>query len=360
MTAARHGGDVEGARRTWGRERWLDFSSNICPLGVPRPVADALTEHLSDDLTSYPDSQCRRVREIVGRLCGASEDEVLPGCGVSQLLWALGPLLPSPVLLPEPSFVDYRRSLARRGGHDVRPFHLKLESPGPSPDDLAEGAAGCRAILMGNPNNPTSFLFQPNELVSALTPWLDGGGLLVLDESFVTLTDGGAANSCWPLLRGRPNVVVFQSVTKSLALPGLRLGWVLGGKELLAKLADELPDWSVSGPATRAAEAFGRLDEYAASRRKWLIEQRKYLTDGLSNLPGVTVFPPSANFVLVRFERTTGTFVAQKLAERGILVRRCADFPGLDDRYVRLAVKDGTANRQLLAALEETLKEGER
>lgn len=125
-------------------------------------------------------------------------------------------------------------------------------------------------------------------------------------------------------------------------------------------MADELPDWSVSGPATRAAEAFGRLDEYAASRRKWLIEQRKYLTDGLSNLPGVTVFPPSANFVLVRFERTTGTFVAQKLAERGILVRRCADFPGLDDRYVRLAVKDGTANRQLLAALEETLKEGER
>lgn len=345
----RHGGDLTGAREEGVKGPLIDFSSNINPLGMPSPILDQLKAHLEEDLRVYPDPLCRALRRRLGAWLGCDPQELLCGCGVSHLLQALLPTLPEPVALPVPSFVDYERSLE---GKKVTYLTLKAQEGFHLTASHCAQLKRCRSLVLGNPNNPTGLFYEPEQLEGMLGPWLEEGGLLVVDESFLGLT--ASRQSFAPLAKKRGwKVLTFNSLTKAFALPGLRLGWAQGEAPWLKSLSERLFDWSVSGSALRVADALHELEDYQRATAHWLANEGPAQRSRLLSL-GLTPHPTDTNFYLLTLPTAKeAQRLADGLQERGMLVRRCHNFRGLDGRSLRFALKDTSANEALCHALKE-------
>lgn len=344
-----HGGDLYGAaQRRKNIDRWIDFSSNINPLGVPAPVLQALTSNLEADLTRYPDSQCRELRQALATYLDCDPERLLMGNGVSQLLDLLLPQLPEPVGLPVPCFVDYHRALKGKKVIQLNTANTNFQF---EPDETF--LQSCQSLVIGNPNNPTGTMLTSSQL-QKLKSWVEAGGTLVADQSFIDLTFDPTLSGVEQLNLGEDRQVwIFSSVTKSLALPGLRLGWLQGPIEQIHDLAHRQYDWSVSGPACRMAQCFHLCTPYLTQTRAWLQQQSSHMHQQLKLL-GFDVFPSVTNFILLRHPKALE--IADQLEKRGILIRRCGDFVGLDHRYLRTAIKSAEHNNLLLAELHSILK----
>jgi histidinol-phosphate aminotransferase len=157
--------------------------------------------------------------------------------------------------------------------------------------------------------------------------------------------------------RDVPGLVVVRSLTKTWGLAGLRIGYLLGPADLLARLAAVQPLWAVSTPALAAAVACATPTAVAAEREiaERLAADRDHLVAGLGRLPGVRVAgAPSSAFVLVHLAGAAAVRLA--LRERGYAVRRGDTFPGLGTDWFRVAVRDTATSDAFVAVLAEILE----
>ncbi len=356
-----HGGDLLAADSLYGQRRWIDFSSNINPLGVPEPVKGLLYRAIDGELDRYPDPLCRRLRAILAQRHGTIPERVLVGNGVSELLMlAADTLFGGPVLLLAPCYSGYQRAL-KLAGLEVRELLLDPERDfKPDPGELRSRLASCRALFLGNPNNPTSVLVNPQDLLAQIGPWLDSGGRLVIDEAFVELTLGSVANSIWPFVRNASNVLVLRAFTKSLALPGLRLGYALGEPGWIHRMASRQADWSVNAMAQAIGPALDQLGPYRKATAHWLAMERDFLCRGLWQLKNLRFWPPETNFVLCQLLGGAPKMedLQRDLAQDSILIRSCENFHGLDGSYFRLAIRSREDNEALLQSLGHILGKG--
>ena len=157
---------------------------------------------------------------------------------------------------------------------------------------------------------------------------------------------------------GRPaNIVILKSLTKFYAMPGLRLGGVVAAPELIRRLRDRTPPWSVNTLAQAVGAAALRDTAYAEETLRFVRDRREGLFAALQALPGLTVYPGTANFLLLRSDRRNldAPEIAQHLLADGIAIRICANFAGLDRRFFRIAVRTETENDRLLGALRKVM-----
>jgi histidinol-phosphate/aromatic aminotransferase/cobyric acid decarboxylase-like protein len=149
------------------------------------------------------------------------------------------------------------------------------------------------------------------------------------------------------------DVVVVRSLTKALAVPGLRVGYAVAAPALAARLRAVRPPWSANALALAALEAAAaRTDEIARIAARAAAE-RADLAAGLAAIPGVRVWPGAANFCLV--EVADGPAVVAALRARGIAVRPAASFPGLGPGHLRITARAPAANSRLCEAIEEVV-----
>ena len=152
------------------------------------------------------------------------------------------------------------------------------------------------------------------------------------------------------LQKERPeNLIVLRSLTKFYAIPGLRLGGVVADREIIRRLRAITPPWSVNTLAQAVGAAALRDAEYAKETRRCVRERREELTGELQAIPGLAVYPGTANFLLVRIDRSglSASELARRLLEDGIAIRVCDNFTGLDGRFFRVAVRTAEENGRL-------------
>ena len=177
---------------------------------------------------------------------------------------------------------------------------------------------------------------------------------LFVDECFLDLTDGGRDLSLKSQLKDHPELFLLKAFTKSYGMAGLRLGYCLSAdSELLRAMGRTVQPWNVSLPAQAAGVAALGEREFLRRTRAVIHEERAWLRERLTKL-GLQVFPSQANYLLVKGRPD----LCEKLLERGILVRSCANYHGLGPEYLRLAVKRHEENETLIATLQDILKEG--
>jgi len=327
----------------------LDLSQNLAPLPPPASVRQSVA---ACDYRPYPDPTYRRLRQALGERHGVGPEWVLPGNGASELIFLACRALLGPgdrAVVLSPTFGEYERAarivaaqvvqLAARPGEGFR-------------WDIAGACRRLRAIrpdvlFVCCPNNPTG-LYLGQEEVEALASAL-GGGVLVLDESFVDFVEG-AWDSVELARAGR--VLVLRSLTKVFALAGLRLGYALGRPELLERLRAHQPPWSVNAFAEAAGIACAREEGHVRAVRGLVAEARAALAAGLRGL-GLTVTEGAANFLLV--EVGGARAFRRRLLERGVCVRDCTSF-GLPD-HVRLAVPHPDQVSRVVGAFAEAIRE---
>lgn len=177
---------------------------------------------------------------------------------------------------------------------------------------------------------------------------------VLIDQAFIDFVDDPPDPR---ELIGRENVIVVRSLTKFYAMPGLRIGYCLCQRELAIRLRRQMEAWPVSGPPLWAATTAVRDQEFERVSRSQNAEWRRDFTSALKQL-GLTVYPSAASFFLVRLPRPAKE-LARWLGRHRILVRRCDSFRGLDDSFVRLAVKSPADNLRLVGLIKEWMTLGQ-
>ncbi|MEJ3744538.1 Rv2231c family pyridoxal phosphate-dependent protein CobC [Actinomycetes bacterium KLBMP 9797] len=335
-----HHGDAEVAPGL------VDLAVNVRRAPMPPWLAEPVTASLAT-LAAYPDPE--PARAAVAARHGRPPAEVLLTAGAAQGFVLLAQALRGArrAVVVHPQFTEPEAAL-RNAGVDVTRVLLP-ERTGFALDP-ALVPADADLVFVGNPTNPTSVL-HPADAVTALAR---PGRVLVVDEAFADTT--GEAESL-AHRRDVPGLVVVRSLTKTWGLAGLRIGYLLGEPDLLARLAAAQPLWAVSTPALAAAEACATPVAVAAERQiaADLAADRAHLVGALRALPGVTVAGrPASSFVLVRLAGADRVRLA--LREQGYAVRRGDTFPGLGIDWLRIAVRDTATTDTFVATLAKILE----
>jgi threonine-phosphate decarboxylase len=163
-----------------------------------------------------------------------------------------------------------------------------------------------------------------------------------------------------PLLARFPNLILLRSLTKYYAIPGLRLGYLLGSADTVARLRELQMPWSVNHLAASLPALLLADPAFATRTCRWFMTEQPRLHDRLV-AAGLRVVPSRANFFLIQAgagpEATDVLFAF--LLRSGILARHTHNFPGLEGGWLRLALRDAAENDQLLSVLNKWQESGE-
>lgn len=349
-----HGGDVYSARQKMKQEP-LDFSANINPMGMPpgavRAAADALQQ-----CTQYPDPLCRELRAALAAYEGIPAEQIVCGNGAADLIFRIvAATHPQRALLLEPTFAEYEQAL-RSMDCSIAYFPLQESEGFVLPEAfLQQLTPEINLLFLCNPNNPTGRTVSPALLQEIWKRCEEAGILLVVDECFNEFLEHPEQNTLKGVLKTGANAVILKAFTKSFAMPGLRLGYGLcGNGDLAERIFSCGQPWGVSIPAQAAGVAALQEQGYLERMRRLIQTERRWLSENLARL-GLCVFPSEANYILFRTE--TEIPLRERMEQRGVLIRACGNYRGLDNRYYRIAVRGHGENERLIAALKCALEE---
>lgn len=348
-----HGGDIYGNRKVR-----LDFSINVNPLGMPENVCQAAKDSI-ERCASYPDVACRKLRQAVCAWYQVPETQVIFGNGAAELIDLLVQAVrPGKALLLAPTFSEYEAAL-RKTGTALSFFYLKEE------ENFALSAESYREALrqtepdmvfLCSPSNPVGNVIGRQAMEEILWECRTRGIMAVADECFLDFLEEPDRNSCLTRFGRESNLFVLKAPTKAFAMAGLRLGYGFSSdRELLERMESMGQPWRVSIPAQAAGEAtfWAGREDFLKRTREIVGKEREFLRQGLTEM-GFHVYDSRVNFLLFRdFAGPEESCLLQFLLSRGILIRSCGNYRGLDTNFYRICVKNHEENQELLKILRD-------
>jgi threonine-phosphate decarboxylase len=321
----------------------LDFSANINPLGPSPSVLEAIRSAL-DLVHFYPDEKPVR---LIGRLSNrlhVGTDMILPGNGATELLYFwLRTVRPRTAVLIVPTFTEYRRAL-ETVGTEIQTVQL---DPG-NHFRLPPLRTAADAVILTNPNNPSGSYAPAEEMLDWITQF-SGSTHIFIDEAFVEFT---AQPSIARFAERHPNLWVLRSMTKFYAIPGLRLGYLVGyGVRNLFEMREP---WQVNTIAEIAGIASLDNPAYEETTMQLIQRERIWLWKQLRAVRAIRVFPTAANFFLACCEEDEILDrLVRIVTEDRILIRDCRGIEGLKGSWFRFAIKSRPENERLLGHLRK-------
>ena len=328
----------------------LDAMENPYPL--PEDLAQALAGELARaPIHRYPDPRAEALRQVMRSAFAIPEPlEILLGNGSDEIIQILALALARPgavLLAVEPSFVMYRM-IAEFAG--LRYVGVPLAG-----DFGLDEAAMLAAIeqhrpaltFLAYPNNPTGNAFDraAMERIIRASP-----GLVVVDEAYHAFAGGLSFLDALP---AHANLLLMRTVSK-IGLAGLRLGYLVGAAEWLTEFDKLRLPYNVNHLTQLAAGRILRNIEVLETQAARIVAGRERLAGQLQALPGVTVFPSQANFLLLRVSDAPAVFAG--LRRRGVLVKNLHGAHPLLDNCLRVTIGTDEENRIFLDALKAELE----
>jgi len=359
-----HGGNIYEIAKGLGLnpEEIIDFSASINPLGLSKKAEKKLRDSLSAVL-HYPDPQCSALTQALAQFHGLPEDQILPGAGSTQFIYAIPRVLKiSRALVVTPAFSEYETALERSsvGGkcsihyfetREEDGFELSVESL------LFALTQGYDALYLCNPNNPTGILTEKEDLRKILAQTEREKVWFILDEAFIDLVE---EESLRREAGTSSRLILLRSLTKFFALPGLRVGYMISNQKVIHKFSRNKEPWTVNTLAQIAAVESLRDERYITRTKNFIHQERDRLIHGLRSIPGFVPYPSAANYLLVQLHPSLNLSAAElreKLIPHGILIRDCNSFHHIGPYFFRIAVRSRRENNALLKALRLVCQE---
>lgn len=386
-----HGGDIYGNKNIE-----LDFSVNLSPIGPPREVVREIRS-ISDDglqklIMSYPDPSYRELRHALARKLESPEEWIVCGNGASELLMAAAQAVrPGRAMIPVPTYQGYERVLAAAGA-EILFYELTGEQGFALTGEFMESAEGIRRLaetraetgwnsesgvesesepaaeatvksesgamlFLCNPNNPSGKCIEPALLKEIAQYCKENRIFLVVDECYLELLEDAWSRTMRHSLADNPYLIIVGAFTKTYAMPGIRLGYLLtSNSELRGKVRLRQPEWSISMTAQRAGIAALGAAHYLSAAREAVQAEREYACTELREL-GMDVMEGEAPFVMFRSEKD----LYEPLKEKGILIRRCDGIRGFrggseGGYYYRIGLRSHEDNRRLMKEIGDLLR----
>lgn len=352
----------------------VDFSANINPLGPSQRGLDALNAQLRY-ISHYPDATNDDVLNAIADTYEMDKHQIIVGNGAAELLYAICRLPGyTGAFVPAPGFSEYKEALEAskipvrdifyrpREDDNGKPYfevpYLALETFAAE----LKGQDGRIIVFLGNPNNPDGTLLDKDHIRTVASMLKDANSLLVIDESFIDFVGNDSLqdneHSIRSLVNEFDNIIVVHSFTKFYAVPGLRIGAAFANETLITQLQQYIPSWSVNTLAQAYTKAALNDVDYIKRTKQELNEERAFMYNALDDIEGITVYPPSANFMLfqVNQEGITANYINEELKKYNMIVRNCDSYVGLTNHWVRIAIKDHDTNIKLVDKLTNILK----
>jgi histidinol-phosphate aminotransferase len=327
----------------------LDAMEN--PYDFPAHLQDALLARLSKaSLNRYPNADAPELKAAIrDAMKIPAELDILLGNGSDEIIQIIAMALAKPratLLSVEPAFVMFKMIATFCGlkyvGVPLKPnFEIDVEVM------LAAIAREKPAVtFIAYPNNPTGNLFDRDSLKKIIGACEKNDGLVVIDEAYFAFS----SESFLQDITHYPNAILMRTVSK-LGLAGVRLGMLIGRREWLQEFDKLRLPYNINA-LTQAAATFA-MEHYDAllDQAKLITDERARLAAALSAIPGISVFPSQANFLLMRVldaDRVFSTLVSRK-----ILVKNPSHSHPLLTNTLRLTIGTPAENDAMISALKE-------
>jgi histidinol-phosphate aminotransferase len=329
----------------------LDAMEN--PFGLSAALQTKLGQRLGAvALNRYPGERVNTLRHALAQYAQMPEGfDIMLGNGSDELITLVSVACDVPgttFLAPVPGFVMYAMSAQLQGiQFQGVPLTANFEL-----DEAAMLAAIAQhkpaVVYLAYPNNPTGTLWDADVIERIVVAQGQQGGLVVMDEAYQPF----ASQTYMDRIAQHGHVLLMRTLSK-FGLAGVRLGYMVGPKALIAEIDKVRPPYNISVLNCECALFALEHADVFAEQAAQIRQERQKLTDALAALPGVHVFPSQANMLLVRMPDATKCFEGMKT--KGILVKNVSKMHTLLHNCLRLTVGTPAENAQMLAALKESL-----
>ncbi len=355
-----HGGDLDEISRIYGidKNKILNFSGNVNPLGLPESVKKAIAEN-TDSAINYPDVAYVSLRDSIAAYTGADREHILVGNGSTELISLfIKTISPKKAVIISPAYSEYLREVEISGGtaelfplSEDEGFMLsmdKLKAVITEETDL---------LVICNPNNPTGTYLTCDRIRDILMHCQSTDTYVMIDETYVEFSDKEI--SAIPLAKTFGNLFVVRGTSKFFACPGLRLGYgICSDSDILDRINERKDPWSVNIFAEIGGRVMFTDKAFIEDTIELISSERKRMYTELRKFENLFVYDTQSNFFLCKIlnGKITSARIFEELIKDNILIRDASDFPYLGNRYLRFCILDKKSNTLLLNSLRKCLK----
>lgn len=318
-----------------------NFSSNVYYKGCN----SALLEHLEKNVQqvqNYPSPVAAELNVLAGKHLKLPSNQFLFGNGATELFYLIAQCYRGKrAIIVGPTFAEYEDACKM---HQVDITFITREAV------LEQSFRTDAALLfICNPNNPDGKVVSASAIVSLLEN--NPNTRIVVDEAYNEFTN--AVKSVMPLVSKYKNLTIIRSLTKTFAIPGLRLGYLVSNTVFVKDLLDYKLPWTVNSLAIASGRyIFENYQELCFDLDELLGETAVFKSQ-LNALKGFSVEKGDTTYFLLSVAKGTATALKKHLANtHGILVRDATNFTGLKGEYIRVSIQYPKANTALINALQ--------
>lgn len=357
-----HGSDLEKIEAIYGikKEDIISFSANVNPLGISPKLRTTLADKI-DAITGYPDREYTALRKSIADYIHADINHIVVGNGSTELISLFIQIThPKKAFIIGPTYSEYEREITLGGGSS---HYYRLEEEADFKLDVRalekELSADIDLLVICNPNNPTSTAIPVSDMRKILDICKQKNIYCLVDETYVEFVNDINQITSVSLAEYYNNIIILRGISKFFAAPGLRLGYaVCGNIDLLREVNKKKNPWTINTLAAIAGEIMFRDEEYIGKTRELIRTERRRIYETLKVCNNVKVYPPMANFVLVKIlkEGVTAADLFDAAIRKGFMIRDCSTFPFLDQKFIRFCFMQPEKNTELLELLLDNLK----
>lgn len=335
------------------KEKVIDFSVNINPLGVPYKLIEELAKQLPM-LISYPEIDGKAARETLAKDLNKLTNQIILGNGATELIYLFARAMQvSRTLIIQPTFTEYERAFKVVGSSIYNFYTYEKDEFRIDIYELLKNIEQLKSevVVLCNPNNPTGVFYKPDELMPLLKLIKKKKIYLFIDESFIDFTK---KRSLIDFIEEYP-IFILRSMTKTYGIPGLRLGYGLANNNIINRLNSKKEPWTINSLALKAVDVLLEDKDYMHNTEKWYEEEKNFLLKSLNSINNIEVFPSEGNFFLCKLKNISSKELKEALLKENIYIRTCEDFKGLNEKFIRLAVRSRVDNEKLLDSLKNLI-----
>ncbi|GAA3641241.1 pyridoxal phosphate-dependent aminotransferase [Asaccharospora irregularis] len=347
-----HGANVESMAKKYGKnpQDIVDFSSNINSKLV-NDLEDYILEGLKN-CTKYPDINYWSLRNNISEYISVDPSFIIPGNGATEIIYLLMKSIGKKLAILNPTFSEYKRSADLNG---LEIINLELDEKNNFTidlDNINKNIDKFESLFICNPNNPNGKVQDIKPLMKLM---IENNKLLIIDETFMEFVEHEKDYSLVGYVEEHKNIFILKAVTKFFGMPGLRLGYgVTSNKKIIDSIYRYKEPWTVNSFADTLSNYIFKDKKYIHDSKNYYIEERNYMIDQLRKIKNISVYETDANFILIKLHNTTSGQLKEKLfKESSILIRDASNFIGLDDRFIRVAIKSREYNELLIKNLRK-------
>lgn len=354
-----HGANLYDLSSQYGfsKEDIMDFSSNINPFGSSKLAKEYIVNNI-DKVSVYPDPEYLELKTSISNYCNCSIDNILLGSGATELISSfIKTINPKKALILSPAYSEYEKELSKIECNITKYFSKKEYNFTINIDNLIEiiNKNNYELIIICNPNNPTGFTFNKNEIEKILN---NTNSFVMVDETYIEFTNTLIYSST-SLVDKYDNLFVIRGTSKFFSTPGIRLGYgLISNHKVMYEMNSNLDLWNINIFASMMGEVMFNDNKFIENTYSLMTKERDYLVNELSKFTDLKIYNSQGNFILceIKSKSITAKEVREKLIPKRIIIRDCVSFDGLDEYFFRVCILKPEENKLLIDNLINIFK----